>query len=354
MGKKSAYNENLKKERSMKFKELRNELPSYVHSYLDSMVIDYQINTLIAYARDLKTFFEYLQEMNPSLNGTPLNQISEDILNALTQQDIVEYRNYLSSNDGLYEHSNQASSIERRMAPLRGFFADACDNGILSNNPTLVQHSHHRKRKEKKEIVFLENNEVTELLHVIESTAVASPKQQKFCQKTRLRDLAIISLLLNTGIRISECVGLDLDDINFKDNSLRVYRKGGFEETIFFNKTVACTLTDYIKNERIHFVPSSDEKALFLSSKKQRMAVRSIQAMVKKFSLEAVPGKKISCHKLRSTYGTILYEITGDIRLVADILGHSDISTTAKHYSALKKRHKQRGGEIEPFSNKKR
>lgn len=350
MGKKSEYNEYLKKEKYNKFKDLEHRLPTYVHPYLESMVIDYQINTLIAYARDLITFFEYLQEMNPTLKDVKINQIPEDVLKALTPQDIIEYRNYLASNNGIYEHSNQASSIERRMAPLRGFFADACDNHILNNNPTLLQNNHRRKRKEKKEITYMENNEVKNFLYIVENSLVSSPKQQKFCQKTQLRDTAIMVLLLNTGIRVSECVGIDMEDINFEDNSIKIVRKGGFESTIYFNGYVAHALQDYIDNERIKYISSNDEKALFLSSQKKRMAIRSIQAMVKKYATEAVPGKNLSPHKMRSTYGTALYEQTGDIRLVADVLGHEDVTTTAKHYAAMKKKHMQQAAQINPYN----
>lgn len=349
MGKKSEYNENLRSKQYAKFKELQNKLPPYVHPYLNSLVVDYQMNTLIAYTRDLITFFEYLQEMNPILKCIDISQISELILEELKPQDIIEYRNYLSDNIGLHKHSNQASSINRRMAPLRGFFADACDNQILKNNPTLLQNNRRKKRKDKKEIVYMENNEVGNFIHVIENSMMTSSKQRKFCLKTQLRDLAIIILLLHTGIRVSECVGIDIEDLDFNNKSVRVTRKGGFESTIYFSEVVASALSDYIKMERPKFISFEEEKALFLSSQKKRMSVRSIQELVKKYAREAVPGKKISPHKLRSTYGTALYDQTRDIRLVADVLGHEDISTTARHYAAMKKKHMQQAAKVNPY-----
>lgn len=350
MGKKSEYQTNLKKTREKKFKELRNALPNYTHNYLDEMFLDYQINTLIAYARDLITFFEFIQEKNPLYANCTLEDIPLSALENLTHQDITEYRYYLASNLGRHTHSNQSSSIERRMAPLRGFFADAVNNKLLSDNPTAIQNAHRKKRKEKKEIVYLENNEVERFMHCIENTMLSSEKQQKFCKKTKLRDVAIMTLLLNTGIRISECVGIDLDDIDFNDNSLKIVRKGGNESTIYFNDSAKQALQNYITNERKNYVSSEHEKALFLSSKKQRMAVRSIQAMVKKYSSVALPNKKVSPHKMRSSYGTALYEQTGDIRLVADVLGHADVTTTARHYAAMKEKHMKQAGKIEPFA----
>lgn len=93
----------------------------------------------------------------------------------------------------------------------------------------------------------------------------------------------------------------------------------------------------------------TDEKALFLSLKRKRMSVRSVEYMVKKFSSESVAGKKISPHKLRSTYGTALYNQTSDIRLVADVLGHKDVNTTITHYAAIDEEHRRRAAEVRPY-----
>lgn len=349
MAKKSDYQAQLKIQKHKKFKELRDKLPTYVHHYLDDMIIDYQINTLIAYARDLTTFFEFLLESNPLCRDKKIKDVPLSVLDGLTYQDITEYRNYLAANNGLYKHDNQASSIERRMAPLRGLYADLCNGNIIENNPTAIQNAHRKKKKDRKEIVYLESNEVEQLLRCVDSSLVSSERQQKFCKKTHLRDKAILTLLLNTGIRISECVGLDLNDVDFKENSIKIVRKGGFEATLYFNETTHNALKEYIELERPQYEDSSSEAALFLSMQKKRMAIRSIQNMVKKFARETVPNKNISAHKMRSSYGTALYEQTGDIRLVADILGHQDVTTTAKHYSAMKKQHMQKAGKINPY-----
>lgn len=350
MGKKSEYHEQLKREKYNKFKELENVLPKYVHFYLDEMVIDYQINTIIAYTRDLITFFEYLQENNPLLKEKPISNIPVDALNKLTAQDITEYKSYLASNSGTHIHSNQASSIERKMAPLRGFFLDIYNKKMINNNPTINQSSHRRKRKKNREIIYLENDEVKKLLYTIQTSRVASDRQHKFCVKSQLRDTAILTLLLNTGIRVSECVCIDLSDLDLKNNSVKIVRKGGNEATIFFNDNTRIALYNYINYERKKYLPNGDEKALFLSSQKKRMAIRSIQVMIKKYAIESIPNKNISPHKMRSSYGTALYDQTGDIRLVADVLGHADVTTTARHYASMKEKHLQQAGKLDPYS----
>lgn len=346
MGTKSDYYKDLKEKQRKKANELKRQLPPYVIPYLDDKELHSQMNTVISYTYDLIIFFQYLKEKNPLLKDVDLNKIPESFIKNLVFQDITDYQKYLSYNDGENHHLNDERGIAQRMAPLRGFFKFACIHGYLENNPTIgVENT--RKIKEK-EIIRLNVDEVHEFLNQIASNGLGlSERQQKFCEKTQLRDTAIIMLMLNTGIRVSECIGLDLVDINFKDHSFVVVRKGGSSATLYFGNDVEMALQDYIDYERPQYVSDDmEEKALFLSLKKQRLSVRSVQVMVKKFSQVAVPGKKITPHKMRSTYGTALYQETGDIRLVADVLGHKDINTTAKHYAAMEEEHRKQAAKI--------
>ena len=147
--------------------------------------------------------------------------------------------------------------------------------------------------------------------------------------------MAILTLLLGTGIRVSECVGLDLNDVDFKNDGIRIHRKGGKEVVVYFGEEVRDALLDYLE-ERKRIIPvSGHEQAFFLSLQSRRISVKSVENLVKKYAKLVTPLKKITPHKLRSTYGTNLYRETGDIYLVADVLGHSDVNTTRKHYAAL-------------------
>ena len=350
MPKGTTYSNEKKNEAMRKFKELRALLPHYTHFYLDSMVADYQPNTIVAYARDLITFFKYLKEAVPMLKELETKDVPLDIIENLTAMDILEYKNYLLHNDGENKHSNQASSVERRMAPLRGLCGVLFDTGAISSNPTAYSASRRRRRADKREVVYLENEEVQSLLETVETSKVASERQQKFATKTQLRDSAIITLLLNTGMRVSELVGIDLSDLNFEDGSVRIVRKGGAEQLVYFGDRVAAALHDYIELERAGYAKDG-EPALFLSLQKSRMTVRAVEYMVKKFAREAVPNKRISPHKMRSTYGTALYEKTSDIRLVADVLGHEDVTTTARHYASVKEKNRKAAGQIKPYED---
>ena len=187
----------------------------------------------------------------------------------------------------------------------------------------------------EKEIIRLEPDEVVRLLDAAEDGERLTDKQRRFHEKTKVRDVALLTLLLGTGIRVSECVGLDLTDVDFENGGIRIHRKGGKEVTVYFGDEVQDALEAYIVERKAMIPESGSENALFLSLQMKRISVRSVENLVKKYARIAAPLKKITPHKLRSTYGTSLYQETGDIYLVADVLGHSDVNTTKKHYAAL-------------------
>ena len=189
----------------------------------------------------------------------------------------------------------------------------------------------------EKEIIRLDSNdkvdEIGDMLYTVETGQGLTKKQLAFHNATKLRDAAIITLFLGTGIRISELVGLNTDDIDFNTNSFVVTRKGGNRAVLYFNDEVASALHDYL-DARLKGEDKS-EPALFLSLQNRRISTRTVQELVKKYAKIVSPLKKITPHKLRSTFGTNLYKQTGDIYVVADCLGHKDVNTTKKHYAAI-------------------
>ena len=145
----------------------------------------------------------------------------------------------------------------------------------------------------------------------------------------------MMTLMLGTGIRVSECVGLDMDDVDFKNNGIKIHRKGGSESVVYFGDEVRETLLEYMAERQKITAADGSVNALFLSMQNKRINVRSVENMVKKYSQLVTTLKHITPHKLRSTYGTNLYLETGDIYLVADVLGHKDVNTTRKHYAEI-------------------
>ena len=191
-------------------------------------------------------------------------------------------------------------------------------------------------RIKEKAIIQLDPDEVANLLDHIENYGNQLTGVQLYhYNKQKYRDIAMITLLLGTGVRVSELVGLNIGDVDFKNNGIRILRKGGNEMIVYFGTEVEQALKDYLEISRTAITPvAGHEEALFLSGQRKRISVDAVEKMVKKYA-SAISVKTITPHKLRSTYGTALYRETGDIYLVADVLGHSDVNTTKKHYAKL-------------------
>ena len=307
-------------------------LPSFCKTYFRGIEEYTSSRTRLAYAYDLRLFFEYLQEHNPVCAKPEMKDIPLEVLDRLTRIDIEEYLEYMS----LYEKegreiTNDERGKERKLAALRSLYNYFYQSELLKNNPaSLVP----MPKKHEKEIIRLEPNEVAILLDQVEDGTKLTKKELEYHKKTRVRDVALLTLLLGTGIRVSECVGLDIQDVNFDVGGIKIRRKGGYEAVIYFGEEVETALLDYME-ERNHIIPmEGHENALFLSLQSRRMAVRSVENLVKKYASRVTTLKKITPHKLRSTYGTALYRETNDIYLVADVLGHKDVNTTRKHYAA--------------------
>ena len=288
-----------------------------------------------------------MHENNPICQKMEIKDYPISILEELTPTDIEEYLYFLKyyEKDGV-EHKNDERGIKRKLSSLRTFYRYFYKKEMIQNDPAIKV---DMPKLHDKAIIRLDVDEVTMLLDEVESGESLTERQKTFHEKTKVRDLAMMTLLLGTGIRVSECVALDLDDLNFEENSILVVRKGLKEQFVYFNDEVAQVLKEYVEEERPKYVPFTDEKALFLSTQKRRISVRTIQQMVKKYSKEIVINKNLSPHKMRSTYGTALYNKTGDIRLVADVLGHSDINTTAKYYAATEDERRKQASRVQIY-----
>ena len=351
MGKDSEYNKQKDLNYRYKLKGLKQELPGYTYEFLDEKA-QRNPNTAVSYAYDLRTFLIYLQEFCPAAKDYDTKDIPLEILNNLSFQDINEYQKYLSAKDidivGKNNLQNDISGIARRMSALRTFYKYLCEHDYITNDATAGA-IRQRRNSDDHVITRLTADEVELLLTRVKNGNLGDKHQQKMRQNTRYRDYAVLTLLLRTGIRVSECVSLDINDFNFEEKSMRVVRKGKKEQMLYFDEQTKEALLDYIDFERPSYTDSDDEPALFLSSRKRRLSVRSIQDMVSKYSEATLINKKVSPHKMRSTYGTALYNKTGDIRLVADVLGHKDINTTAKHYANIEEEHRRIAATINPY-----
>lgn len=341
MGKDSEYYKDKTRNQKLKLRELISLLPPFAVDYIYSKELNAQPSTLISYSYDLLTFFRYLISHNSILKEKQTKDLRLNDLKNLTDEDIKEYLRYLELSDDDEAHENQKKAIARKMSPLRGMFLYLVKHGSIDKNPMdLVDMP---KIKKDKNIIRMNQTEIDNILTIVENgSEQMSERQRKYLLRTKDRDSAILTLMLGTGIRVSECVGLDVNDLNFTENSMKIVRKGGGQDILYFSDEIAEVLNNYIEGERnIHKPEESEENALFFSLQGKRISVDAVEKLVKKFAKIAVPDKKITPHKLRSTYGTALYRSTGDIRLVADVLGHENVNTTVNYYAAIEDEHKR-------------
>ncbi len=340
----SDYQKHTNEKRMELIRQIAKELPRACGDFLRAISTTTSTLTRLAYAYDLRIFFTFLATEMPQFNSADMRDFADKDIDAITQRDLEQYVEYLTMYYKNMERENEEKLISRpiynhelgimrKLSTLRSFFEYLFSGSrITSNVTTLVP----LPKLHVKPILRLEEKEIEKMLSIVQSGENLSSRQQKYQELTRLRDYAMLCLFLGTGIRVSECVGINMDDMDFSQNAFLVTRKGGNQVMLYFPQEVAEALQSYI-NERKNMIPlPGHEEALFLSLQKRRITQRAVQNLVKKYALLAAPLKKrISPHKLRSTFGTNLYHETGDIYLVADVLGHADVNTTRKHYAAM-------------------
>ena len=330
-----------------KINDITVDLPMFVRRFANEYLVtrNKAPRTVLGYVGDIKVFMEFLEKTQ----GIPVMQISVKTLGALTADDIQDYLMYLMrydrtdpNNAKKIRESNQAPARARKLSSLRALYRYLIAHGHLEKN---VAELVDMPKIQEKAITYLEKEEVRDVLQGAETGDSLTAKQYTFSKGQQMRDIAILTLLLNTGIRVSEMVGIDLQDIDWNEKRIKIFRKGRKEQYVYFNEPVREALQDYIDYERK--TASDDMNALFISRKGQRMSIRAVERMVKKYTASVVPMKKITPHKLRSTFATNLYEETGDIYVTSDALGHSSLETVKKYTNLSDERRRKAAEAIE-------
>ncbi len=342
MSESTNYHQTLNKKMTLRLREMMRDLPSFTTSFFIAMENSSTILTRVNYAADLRIFFQFLVREIPAFIDRQIADLSAEDLKQITVDDLYLFLDYLNlytsaDNDERFIENHERGKA-RKIACLRSFFKHYYRKGVLDKNICELLDT---PKLHEKAIIRLEPDEVANLLDTVESGENLTEKQKQYHKKNVVRDVAILTLFLTTGIRVSELVSLNCDDIDFKNGCFKVTRKGGNQVMLYFDDETAQALETYLeeRKNRGNYTLSSP---LFLSMQGKRISVRSVELMVKKYARIISPLKKISPHKLRSTYGTMLYQETGDIYLVADVLGHKDVNTTRKHYAAMSEDNRKR------------
>ena len=330
---------------------LLSQLPVLCNKYFGHIQRSKMIRTRLAYAQDLLSFYRFLAKL-PKYNKPVLEFTSTD-MDALTADEINEFLNFMAEPPAdAFQRKSGNSSLARYLSSITSYLEYLYRHELIRRNIAILV---EKPKLVESDIVYLEPHEVAALLECIENcdkTMEAGSQAQRYQRKTKQRDLAIASLFLGTGMRISELVGIDMEHLDFDEQTVHIYRKGGKEADLYFNDETKEALLFYINDSRISIAEKATEEhenALFLSMQGKRMTVRAMEIMIEKYREISGIKKHITPHKLRSTYGTQLNQATGDLLLVTNVLGHSSPNTARKHYTASKKSDYRRAGNAVTF-----
>jgi len=341
-----SYQSDLYSKINLQANEIISDMPVFAKKFFNHLRDQgMSPRTKLQYAYDMRRFFDYL-EGSAGFKGVNLKSCSpSDVLDKLTIDDIQEYIDtleYYTVLDGENKEIKKLASPSikaRRVSSLRSFYRYYFKIGDITNN--LADLMDVPKIPDKK-IVVMDKEQVSRILAAVKDTEGLDEKELKRRRKIIKRDYAIMMLFLGTGIRVSELVGIDIEDVDFYMDSIIVTRKGGDEDEVFFGPEVEEALLDYCHEDRdILLAGNTKESALFLSTQHKRIGVRNVEILIKGYAQKAGLNMKLTPHALRRTFGTNLYNETGDIYLVADALHHSSVETTKKHYAQMSKDHKR-------------
>ena len=302
----------------------RDKNPEYLNSFLDYSItiLNKSPNSVKEYNYDIANFLKFMMIHFKLTNETDYEQIdittfSEQDLKKITLSDIHSYVSHLA-----IDNKSKATTRARKISTIRIFFKYLSQKtSILEVNPA---QNLETPKLEKRMPKYLSLDDSKKLLNAADNQDNRNYK----------RDYAITTLFLNCGMRLSELVGINLNDIDFSECKMTVIGKGNKERTIYLNKSCMVAINDYISSRPPQSLIKRDsknsEKALFLSEQKKRISNRTVQSIINKELQQAgLDFKNLSVHKLRHTAATLMYQYGNvDIRALQELLGHESISTT--------------------------
>ena len=297
--------------------------PEYLNSFLDytMTILNKSPNTVKEYNYDLATFLKFIkirfnltQEDDFSL--ITIKDIDINTIKKITLDDIHAFLSYLTTT-----YHSKAATRARKASSIRVFFNYLCAKAnLIEQNPA---QNLETPKLDKRLPKYLSLEDSKKLLNATQNED----------NRNMERDYAIITLFLNCGMRLSELVGININDIDFSENKMTVIGKGNKERTIYLNKACVRAIHEYLDvrpKDGIKTDKLNSRKALFLSERRERISKRTVQHIVdKELTAAGLDTKKYSTHKLRHTAATLMYQYGNvDIRALQEVLGHESISTT--------------------------
>ena len=300
----------------------REDNPEYLNGFLDYLVTiqNKSPNTVTEYNYDLALFLKFIKKHfkmtdEKCINDVTYKDITLDTIRKIRLNDIHAFLAYLTNTN-----QAKAATRSRKVSSLRVFFKYLSQKELIDINPALNLET---PKLDKRLPNYLTLDDSKKLLKVASSEDTTRNPE---------RDFAITILFLNCGMRLSELVGININDINFEDWKMNVFGKGNKERTIYLNKACVKAIKEYLEVRPKNAPKDSfnSDKALFLSERLRRISRRTVQEIIyKELSFAGLDTHKYSVHKLRHTAATLMYQYGQvDIRALQELLGHESISTT--------------------------
>lgn len=307
---------------------VRLEFPDFINNYFDSLQKEKQLSTTLASAYDILVFLKYLiSQKLDIIKAENTTDITIYEFNKIDVNTINSYLSYIETykvNDS--NRSNSSCGIKRKLESLRNLYKYLYINRQIS---TLVTAFITNPQIHHKKCTVLKQDDIKELQKVvIEGQNQSMLQKKKYHSKTVLRDLALITLIVRAGLRSSECVQLNIQDIDLKLSMITLYSNKKMIHRIPISEEVYECLNSYMKFRMKQKALKGYEEALFLSMQNKRMNIRTLQLLISKYTLEV---QQMNPMQLRKTFGTNLYNETSDINLVTNILGNTDIYFAMKN-----------------------
>lgn len=336
----------LKKDLEIKYnKELQRrltELPEMAIDFILSLSNNSSIKTQIAYCKDLRLYFLFLLNELEITNKDNITELDIDDISNVTEKDIRMFLDYLNYYTVEYKtstgktvkqaFSNSREGKARKLATLHSFY-----KYITRKHNTIIDPTKHVEIKLNEKVELknsLDGDEIDRLVRtILEDLAINSVRELKHHQRYKYRNATMVLMLGYTGIRVSELIQLDIDDIDLEEKSFIVTRKGGDQERLYLPEEILSCLTHYLDIRRsMTDIDTINKNALFLSNRNQRISTRQVNYILSKYG-EKANLKNITPHTFRRSFGMALYNNSKDIQLTADILGHATTETTRKFYA---------------------
>lgn len=337
----------MKKDLEVKALKKRNdrlkEMPDFITNFVLLKSETYSIGTQEKYLSDFGIYFDFLltlprfERYSSYLDFKVKDMDLDENIIRLFLEYLTEYKKEFTTKGGnittqVFRNSKKGKS--RKISSLHSLYEYLARKHDITNPTKYVSVNVDKKRKIRDR---LSDEEIEEFIMVIrENKGLLNKREEILHKKNKERDLCIIFLLSFTGIRISELIQLDIQDINLTYKAMVVTRKGGDEDKLYLPEAIIQVLSEYIKKRKsILDLTIEDENALFLSGQNKRINPRTVRNMIEKYAQKANISFKVTPHTFRRTFATKLLEIYSNIELVAEQLGHDSIETTRKFYADI-------------------